>query len=338
MILSRFDVFTPVCSPWAAEVESHVRRWVRSVGLVRSSQAGDRFDRTRTGDLSARGYATAVSQADLEAATDWISCLFFIDDQFDEGRAGRDPRAVHALCQPLRSALIGDAEHASTAGSPLPVAFADALRRILPAMPLDWRRRFTEHVLAYFRGCEWEAANRADGRVPSVAEFVPARREAGAIWPSLDLLEYVTRAPLPDRLFDDLRFRELRTAAADVICWTDDILTVDKERAHGDVHNLIIVVEAATGRSADAAGEEVIARLGQRIADFISSEQLLPDVYTELRLDDRERRNAAVYVAGLRNWMRGHLDWGGTTVRYLRVEHTTPGIEPSYLEQIWGAA
>ena len=53
-----------------------------------------------------------------------------------------------------------------------------------------------------------------------------------------------------------------------MVCWTDDLLTVAKERAHGDVHNLVIVLEYATGCDERKAVDMVAQRIEARFADF----------------------------------------------------------------------
>lgn len=321
-------------SPWAHEAESHARSWVRAFDLVRSDRAKERFDKTAAGELAARVYASAVSSLKLATAADWIGWLFFLDDQLDEGHVGKDPAAAHAFLQPLAESLSEKPANRPPDGSPLRAALSDIRRRMLPTMPVAWQRRFTRHVADYLNGCEWEAANRAHGRVPSLDEFPSRRRMAGAIWPSLDLLEFVTDEPLPDRVYGDPLFAEMCEAAADVVCWTDDVLTLDKERAHGDVHNLVIVLEHATGCTTTAAMMRASHHIDSRLADFMRCERRHPGMLDRLGVDGPGQQATQQYVTGLRNWMRGHLDWGLHTIRYHSVEHTATGLAPAYLETL----
>lgn len=328
------SLMAPAVSPWAHEAESHARGWVRAFNLVRSDRAKERFDKTAAGELAARVYASAVSSLKLATAADWIGWLFFLDDQLDEGHVGRDPAAAHTFLQPLAESLCEKPANWPSDGSPLQAALSDIWRRTLPAMPAAWQWRFTRHVADYLNGCEWEAANRAHGRVPRLEEFPSRRRAAGAIWPSLDLLEFVTGAPLPDRVYKDPLFAEMCESAADVVCWTDDVLTLDKERARGDVHNLVIVLEHATGCTTTVAMTRAAHQIDSRLADFMRCERGLEEMFGRIRSDDAVQVAAEKYAIGLRNWMRGHLDWGLHTIRYHSVEHTTTDVAPSYLETL----
>lgn len=313
-------------SQWTPQAEVHVEEWAAEFGLIRSAAAWSRFRATAPGELAGRVYATAAGQARLEAVTAWIGWLFLIDDQLDEGATGRDPALVRDRLRPFADMAAsfacwqkpagmaaGSPVRGAAAGPPrlrLRAALAQIWGSVAPAMPAAWRAAFARHYFGYLCGCEWEAENRARGRVPAEAEFAGKRREAGAIWPSLDLLEYVADAPLPGGLRDDPLLAAARTACADVVCWTDDLLTVGKERAHDDVHNLVIVLEYATGCDERKAEDLVAQRIEARFAEFreLRRQVLASDAGTGSAL--------RTHVAGLHDWMLGHLEWGLRTVRY----------------------
>jgi terpene synthase-like protein len=309
---------------WAAEAEAHTRDWVRRLGLVRSAAARRHFDAISGGALAASVYPDA-RPGTRQTLTDWFSWLFILDDQCDEGQLGRDPAALDILLLPLRAALVGSggAEH------PLAAALGSIRARIEPGGPADWWHRFRGHVLEYLDGCRWEAANRAAGRVPSLAEYPARRRAAGAILPSLDLIEFGGGRYLPAPVRQLPAYAAAVRAAADVVCWTDDIATADKEAARGDLHNLVIVLDAERGCGAAAATAEAARMLHTRLADFEAAEAA---VGVATAGDDALVRAARHNLAGLRTWMRGHLDWGLDTARYHEVERL-PGV-PDYIEDL----
>ncbi len=331
---SYFQDLHTVPSSWAEEAEAHVQSWVRDHRLVRSARAGERFDKTRAGDLSARVYSTATSAESLVTAATWIGWLFLIDDQLDEGDAGKDPSAARRRLSPLSPLLTSPSTRHLSPPGPLETSLADVWQHVGPTMPPSWRRRFVRHVVDYFNGCVWEATNRAKARVPRMEEFLPYRRSAGAIWPSLDLLEFVTRTPVPGPVQEESLFIELRTAAADVVCWTDDLMTLDKERARGDVHNLVIVLEEAIRCPTATARRMVEDRVKLRIADFNERARQMPHRLAEMNADAPTCQAALLHVDGLGDWMRGHFDWGLRTDRYLAVDNTPAGAAPAYLEEL----
>lgn len=324
----------PATSRWTDEAESHTRGWVRSFGLVRSERAQERFDNTQAGTLAGRIYASAATKSDLLIVTDWLSWLFVLDDQLDEGGLGRDPRATEECLRPLKAVLTGEPSTCPSSEGP---TWRSAERHLAPAGAVDAvdladevcrsRPRLPERV----RVGGSQPGNRPRTRCGGVSG-APAL--GGAIWPSLDLLEFVTHEPLPDLLHDDLLFTELRSAAADVVCWTDDILTVEKERARGDVHNFVIVLQHANGCTDEVALARVAQYIDLRLADFSERERRVPDLLGALELPESTLHATRAHRAGLRDGMRGHLDWGIGTIRYNEVEQTAAGATPSYLEQL----
>jgi hypothetical protein len=311
-------------SPWAADAEAYAQNWASEFGIIRSESARKRFRNTGPGELAARVYATATQRDRLEAAAAWIGWLFLIDDQLDEGATGKDPSLARDRLRPLAEMATGRTR--PTQRTPLLAALTDVWDRIVPHMPQAWRDTFIRNFLDYLRGCEWEARNRALGRVPPLEEFPGRRREAGAIRPSLDLLEFVSESPLPDDVRGLHLLAEVSTACADVVCWSDDLLTVEKERANGDVHNLVIVLEFATGcgqrEAIDLAGQWIEAR----VCGFGETQRRLLIPKTG---DSAPGKALASHLTGLRHWMRGHLEWGLRTARYN--DQADPG---SYLEDL----
>jgi hypothetical protein len=318
-------------SPWTAQAADDVQEWAESFGLIRSGAARMRFRQTAPAGLSGRVYATAATPGRLRVATAWIGWLFLIDDQMDEGATGRDPRLARERLGPFAAMAAamaaGEGRAVSAAHAGLLDALADIWRPIAARMPAAWRGTFARHYRDYLAGCEWEAVNRACGRVPAEAEFLARRRDAGAIWPSLDLLEFAAAAPVPAPLRENRLLAGVRTACADVVCWTDDLLTARKERAHGDVHNLAFVLESATGCAPRDALEMVAGRISERLADFRELKgRLLRAVAGQ-----HGWRSLCLHVEGLEHWMRGHLEWGLETVRY----NADPAAA-DYLEDLLG--
>ncbi len=142
------------------------------------------------------------------------------------------------------------------------------------------------------------------------------RRDAGAIWPSFDLVEWVAGAALPSALYLSASYQALLTAAADVVCWTNDIMTLDKELAHDDRQNLVCVLKQDRDCSLQQAIDEVVDLTDTRISDFLAIERTLPSLLERLALPPGERRVVGACVAMLRAWMRGHVEWGVEADRY----------------------
>jgi hypothetical protein len=192
---------------------------------------------------------------------------------------------------------------------PLITALADLWGPTSSRAGEGWRQRFTGHVLAGGRAALWEAGNRAARRVPDPGTYIEKRRHTGAIYVCMDLVEVLHGIDVPDEAYADGVFQSALAAACDVVCWTNDYYSVDKERAAGDHHNLVRVVEHHLELDRAQAAARVAADIGRRVDDFLEAER---------RLSGRPEcpREVEVYLEAMRSWMRGNLDWSMRTPRY----------------------
>jgi hypothetical protein len=293
--------------------DSHVVDWARGHNLLPTAALERKFEATRPGDLAARCYPSAPEPV-LFLAADWLAWLFVFDDLNDEGPLGRDPAELSAFTENLRSGVFD--QPMSNPGDPLTAALSDIWHRIRGRSSSAWRDRFEGHVADYLDACVWQAAQRATRNVPGMRAFREMRRRAGAIWPSFDLIELAVGQALPESVCRDRTYRRLTMQAADVVCWTNDLMTFEKELAHDDMHNMVLVTKARTGCSLQDARRSVEKMVERSVDGFLETEARLPELCAQLGLRDEQRDVLFRCVAQLRSWMRGHVDWSWHTIRY----------------------
>ena len=304
---------------------AHLDRWVHSRGLIERPAAARRFAQADFAGFAALTHPT-VDEGALCLIADWFAWLFLLDDQFDDGLVGRDPHRVNAVVADLMAVLAspgGDPSEPHWA-PPLITAFADLWGRTAPQATEAWRRRFTGHVLAGGAGALWEAGNRAANRVPDPGTYIAKRRHTGAIYVCMDLVEVLHGIDVPVEAYADGNFQSALAAACDVVCWTNDLYSVDKERALGDYHNLVYVVEHHVGLGRTRAAARVAADIRRRVEDFLEHEQRLSG-------DADAPREVGVYLDAMRAWMRGNMDWSARTSRY-----KPPGSATGHLDPVAG--
>lgn len=297
--------FASRMNPALEHAHAQSRAWGIEMGLLDGAEARRRFEAAAFARLTARAYPTAAV-AELVLVAQWNLWLFVHDDGCDTAAAGRDPDALAGRYGELRGILRG----ASVAQRATPAvrAFAELVPRITAETPAQWRAHFVAMVDDYLAACVWEARNRAQARVPSVADYVRMRRDTGAVRTSLAMVERCERIELPPSVRRDPVVQSLADACNDVVCWANDIVSLDKELAHGDVHNLVRVVahERCDGELAPALA--IAARMhDDRVAEFIAISE---------RLDPAPDGPLARFIDTLRAWMRGNLDWSLESGRY----------------------
>ncbi|MFE3068474.1 terpene synthase [Streptomyces sp. NPDC059247] len=301
----------PACrGPHAEAADTETLRWVGAVGLCETEAELPRLVRIRPGLLAAWCHPRA-DRTDSTLVAMWMAWLFLLDDRIDESDLGRDADRLDGYL----SELLGVASGGRTAASPMGRALAEIVGRASDGMPDSWHLRFRRHIVDYLSACVWQAAHRQAAEVPSPDAFPARRRAFGAIMPTFDLVERTEAGALPPSLYYSRPYQDLLVAAADVVCWTNDLMTVEKEAAQGDPHNLVLVTAHHRGLDRHAASLAVARACEERLATHGRARRELraptrtPDADT--RRQDADRCAGALLV-----WTRGHLEWGLDTPRY----------------------
>jgi hypothetical protein len=323
--------FPHLVNPRVEQAREHLAEWTERIGLVRQERARQRFERADFGWFAAMVYPTA-SPTHVDLMADWFAWLFLVDDQLDDGAVGRNPERFEAVVNGMRSVLDSSDFGAATAasGREVPVAvssLADLWSRTAPDAPATWRRRFTRHLEdCLTTAAVWEAGNRVAGVVPEEETYIPRRRHTGAIYVCMDFIDVVEGLDVPEDLYESPPFTDALNAACDVVCWTNDIYSYEKERSLGEVHNLVHIVRHHHALDRDKA------LLRVRDAIVAETERFLVKEREVLRAFPEHAPLLKPCLAGMRSWMRGNLDWSRATKRYHPSDRTGRERPEEYLE------
>ncbi|WP_171165666.1 terpene synthase family protein [Streptomyces sp. I05A-00742] len=218
-------------SPDRDAVETHTRNWARRFQLVRTDDAIRHLAECRVGEFACWCYPTARRSV-VEFAADRLTWLFLADDQLEEGNYGTEAQWTSVV-----SAVRAVVEHGDTTGpmgrTPLIRALADLFRRLDTLSPPGWKRRFTAHLLDAMNEALREIRWRENGVPPRLSEYVPLRRVASAVIACFDLIEIGHKVELPADVYQSDFYQEIVHAAVDIIGWTNDLHSIDKEMACG---------------------------------------------------------------------------------------------------------
>lgn len=168
--------------------------------------------------------------------------------------------------------------------------------------------RWASSMGAYFMANAAAAVQRRQGVVPDLDTYVAQRIHSGAVKPTLMLLDVAEGYELSPAELESPDVSALNEMVCSLVGWDNDLLTYHKEVLRGGAdHNLVTVLANARGYSVEEAVEEAVDIRDRVLALY-------------LRLHDKVRADASPelrrYLAGLSSWIRGHLDWGMTTMRY----------------------
>jgi len=294
-------------NPNAEDAHVHSVEWVHASGLVTQPAMFRRLRDSRMGDMVSRFYPGG-GREELRVAAEFVCWAFLLDDSGDESSLGKDPERWGRTLD--RYAAVVDGAPLEPGDSPMSLALHEVRQKMLRLASPEGLRHFVEGCFDYFRGVLWEARNRAQDRTPAMLDFVPNRPAAGAVPPFVALIDTLERIELPPEVYDHPLVKQLRDAAGNAMCWINDLLSLDKELRHGDVHNLILVQQREHGLDLAEAVSRAVALTNDEMSKMLELEKRLPSFGQAL---DAE---LARYVRALWAMVRGTLDWTYESARY----------------------
>lgn len=149
---------------------------------------------------------------------------------------------------------------------------------------------------------------------------------------AIDLIDLAEHLRLPASLIASPAFDTLTRLTNDVVCWSNDIISLEKEKARGEVNNLVLVIQHAESLPLQEAIDKASAMVSSAVQVFQHVECALPPSAPELEEAIHK------YLAALKYWMRGNLDWSAQTHRYARVAPAEPGRAGSPREPLVAAS
>ncbi|KIH93396.1 hypothetical protein SPBR_04258 [Sporothrix brasiliensis 5110] len=271
----------------------------------------------------------------IRIGCDLMNVFFVIEDGTDDESPAETTKRVRLVTEALRNPTVARPE-GEWGGVEIARAFwhrATSTPGVRPATAA----RFLRHFEGYLQAVATEAADRAKERlrgppVYTLDSFLHVRRRTVGALPSFVLLELGLPAHVDDESItaaaDHPLVRELASVATDMILIGNDLVSYDRERASGAVHNIVTVVlknppdkdvPHAPPRietvqdSVDwvaAYHQTLLARflgLYEAVTVLAGAPQALPGmVATPLLL----------YADGLGNWVRANDQWSFESVRY----------------------
>ncbi|KAJ8473180.1 hypothetical protein ONZ51_g8039 [Trametes cubensis] len=247
----------------------------------------------------------------FRACCDFVNLLFVVDEVSDDQNGCDARRTGEVFSHVMRYPDWDD-------GSALAKMTQEFKQRLLASSGPNSYRRFLMHCDDYVNAVAREAEYRERGEVLDVASFQTLRRENSAIRLCFGLFEFALGIDLPDRAFQDQHFMTLYWAAADMVCWSNDVYSYNMEQAKGHTgNNIVTVLMREKGVSLQAASDLIGEHFETLMKRFLDTKKLLPTFGGDLD-------HAVVkYVEAMEHWVIGNLEWSFESQRYFGAEHDT---------------
>lgn len=320
--------FPPEMHPQVAEIHQHTFAWATAHRLLQREAAIRRFHASRFAWLAARVHAR-TSFEDLALTNDFFTWLFLLDDQFDDSSAGRQPAHMKVIVDRLLTTLgMERGEQVKPLDGPIAGALQDLWKRASALTTPHWQQRFVGHLRDYLEAYLWETGLRERAETPEVALYIQKRQDAGAMRLALDYIDLAEHVDLPPEVYESTLVQALLLITNNVVCWQNDIVSVEKELAHGDYSNLVLVLAKANGLSLQEAAEQANAMTTREVILLEQLANFVPGTFPQ------HQPALEKYLICMRAWVRGNLDWSLESARFSEIEAPSEGQEPGYVETI----
>ncbi|GHF47352.1 germacradienol/geosmin synthase Cyc2 [Streptomyces griseosporeus] len=308
-------------NPHVDEARAHSTQWARDMGMLEGSGIWEQADL----DAHDYGLLCAYTHPDcdgpaLSLITDWYVWVFFFDDHFlDMFKRTQDRAAGKAHLDRLPLFMPLDlATPVPEPRNPVEAGLADLWARTVPAMSVDWRRRFavaTEHLL---NESMWELSNINEGRIANPVEYIEMRRKVGGAPWSAGLVEYAT-AEVPASVAGARPLRVLMETFSDAVHLRNDLFSYQREvEDEGENSNGVLVLETFFGCTTQQAADTVNDILTSRLHQFEHTALTeVPALAVEKGLGPAEVAAVAAYTKGLQDWQSGGHEWHLRSSRYM---------------------
>ncbi|WP_437505911.1 terpene synthase family protein [Sorangium sp. So ce1099] len=297
--------FFASCHPNVDAVERRTLQWIRRLRLPSDERALSRVKAASVAHLAAWVFPSANERI-LQLASDFTAVLFLLDDAYDEGKLSTLPLDVAKLNEKYLGELFGYV--AADMNDPLTRGLLDIRDRIKDGSPNFFLNRWLSHFQYYFEANLWESNNRMRKRVPHLEEYIMMRRYSGAVYPYCDLMELLLEQPLPLEIVQHPLLQSVREICNDILCWTNDYFSLEKELRSGEVHNLIVVLRDSERFTLEEAAAQLRQMHDDRVADYQRV---------------KERVLSSWSTSGIREYLRateamiaGHQRWALAALRY----------------------
>ncbi|MFF2557545.1 germacradienol/geosmin synthase [Nocardia sp. NPDC058058] len=311
-------------NPHLEQARAHTRGWAADMGFFEPQQGHHIWDED---DLERHDYGLLCAYthpdcdgAELDLITDWYVWVFYFDDHFLElYKRTRDIAGARDYLERLREFMPLTGIDMPEPTNPVERGLADLWPRTVPAMSLDWRRRFATTTQALLEESRWELNNIAEGRIANPIEYIEMRRKVGGAPWSANLVEHAVGAQVPAQLAPTRPLRVLCDTFADAVHLRNDIFSYEREvRQEGENANCILVMERFLGEETQSAAEIVNDLLTSRVQQFeYTALTELPLLFAEYGVTPAEQADVALYAKGLQDWQSGGHEWHMRSSRYM---------------------
>lgn len=304
MLLALDCPFPSRISEYVLAVEDHTNQWADIFEIYKTHE--NRYKSALFGHMTCRFYPTASFER-LCILNDLLSLLFVVDDIFDH-EEGFETSARPIRLEKFAEKFLGIIKYNESCNKEdgaILNAIYDVWWRLQDNSTAEWQAKFMSDIHLLFTGIAWQRENIKNGIVPNFNEFKKWRPLFGGAHLAATLIFFAQNTQTNLHKFLRGPLANLTNRCGHLGCWANDILSFQKEKDHGDTHNLVTILQHQYNISVPKSELKAIEIHNHDMMEF-------KEVYEDLYSSGIERG----YISDLSNILRGNLDWSRESSRY----------------------
>ncbi|WSQ12531.1 terpene synthase family protein [Streptomyces sp. NBC_01231] len=306
-------------SPHLDGARSRLTEWAHRMGILQEGVWDE--DKLAASDLPlcSAGLDPDATPEALDLSSHWLAWGTYGDDYYPLVFGHRrDLAAARLTTHRLSDCMPVDGEETVVPANAMERGLVDLWARTTAAMTPDERRTLKRAVNVMTESWVWELSNQLQNRIPDPVDYLEMRRSTFGSDLTLSMCRMGHGPAVPPEVYRSGPVRSLENAAIDYACLVNDVFSYQKEIEYeGEIHNAILVVQNFFGIDYPTALGVIHDLMTQRMEQFEHvARHELPIVYDDFDLSEEAREVMGNYVADLRNWLAGILNWHREVDRY----------------------
>lgn len=289
-------------------------KWITDFDLLADQSTQAAYEASDFPLFVARVYPWAQG-ADLDLLTNYLGWSWVFDDSFDQPHVRKSStEEIAATLDDYRDVMYG--RPARSVDISVISSFRQLWGQLKACTSETWLQRHCAHWEHMLQGYQREADNNYNGITPDLENYLRLRHGTAGVDTCTDFVEAIGRFELPLDVHAEPTFLKLRRCMTEVVALTNDVFSARKEWKQGNNSNIILVIAGQENCSWKDASEVAHKIIAENVESFQSSEM---DFYSSVcynTLSLSDQANTRFFIQGLKDWMRGNLDFHISSHRY----------------------
>jgi hypothetical protein len=284
------------CASNASQIEEQMIAWAEKYDLLINKSLRERVARTKYGWLAARCYPNAGLEL-LQTIADYFIWFFLADDLFVDRV---DTFTTDTLTNLTAMINVLDFDRAGSKPVYGELAWLDVCQRLRKLMPLQNFERFANGMRLWATAAGLQILNHLQAKSIGIAEYETIRRHTSGMNPCLALADVANMGPTESNEFYDPEFQSLCCRANNIVCWSNDIQSLEVEILQPGQFRNMVVIYASQGLTLQEAVDCTATRVNNEISQFM---QVADNVFPRASVAGQG------LIDGFKFWIHGYQDW-----------------------------